>query len=199
MRTFEEDTGNAGYIFNRLMKDFDLTLYPEESGTASLVVQRVLPDGTAQLHTYENFPITTGEPLQYSPNPDSYDIPAIVLGDGTLYYPDKTSAVFTVSDMWPGDGQIIEPGFPLITAKLSKDIDPDTLKPGSLKIIITGTDDVLLSSYTYDEGQRLFTVTPHVQLPEKTQFTVNVSLMEVELVDQEVDSYEFSWDFFTGE
>lgn len=195
---FKKDTGDYGYILNHIAKDFDITLYPTASGTASLAALRVLPDGSAVREIYQNFPIQLDQLVTYSPDPDNMETPSITMGDGSQKTADFRSEVFVVTDTEPKGGTFVDSQYPVITVHFSKPIPEESLDDQSFRVINTDTGKNVLTSYEYDQDSKSIQFTLHEPLLPHYEYSVSIILEQVPLIDDQLDDFEYEWHFYTN-
>jgi hypothetical protein len=190
-------SGHSHYSFNRILPDFDLTLHPKENSTASLVTLRVLPDDSAAIDIYQSFPIEVGHPIQFSPEPDSFDAPALVYDDGTLRHADKSMHVFTVVEATPPDGVIVTNANLTLTAKLSRPLEEDEMDSISF-VLMHNNGYKVATSVEYDEDSRTLALTPHEPLLPNSNYKASLVFSQIRLFENTVDDYGFEWRFHTN-
>lgn len=198
LQSFDEDTGDQGTILNHALRDFNLRLYPTKDGEASMIILRILSDGTAQNSCFDHFPIKVGQPLDYSPLPDQAEPPKLQLGDGTLKAPDKVSSIFTVTATAPLEQEQVASPYPAISARLSKPIDPDAkLLPDSFTLRMAHDPAVIPTTTVYDATTRTLKMTSHAPLISGMTYCVTLNLKQVPLVDDQLDDFQYQWLFTT--
>ena len=197
--TFPEGDEDNGYILNGINKNIRVDLYPQENGTASFSALRHLPDGSARMDIYESFPVSLGNSWSYEPDPESMETPVLEMTDGTLKPPDLSAEVLVVSTHEPLPYTTVSHPYPLITVKLSRAVDPEKIDAGSFTLKNYESGEIVPCDIDYDSETRTMTISPMAPLRPNMQYVALVKILQVPVVDQQVEDFEYAWPFITDD